>query len=117
MPLLIMATKRRKRCCVCIYSLVRIWIRYLALVKLIILLFFLLCSSAERSRHLPVYTYASGATNSMRGAAFLSGAQDAIVVDIGGNTTEVGVTKRGFPKQGSTRVKVTSENFTMNLYL
>ena len=31
----------------------------------------------------PVNTFASGATNSMRGAAFLSGVHDALVVDIG----------------------------------
>ena len=38
----------------------------------------------------PVLTFASGPTNSMRGAAFLSGVQEAIVVDIGGTTTDVG---------------------------
>ena len=31
----------------------------------------------------PVYSFASGPTNSMRGAAFLSGLDDAIVVDVG----------------------------------
>ena len=63
-------------------------------------------NSAERTRHLPVFTFASGPTNSMRGAAFLSGVQDAIVIDIGGTTTDVGVLKDGFPRQASTRVKV-----------
>ena len=62
--------------------------------------------SAERTLHLPVFTFASGPTNSMRGAAFLSGIQDAIVIDIGGTTTDVGVLKEGFPRQASTRVKV-----------
>ena len=62
--------------------------------------------SAERIRHLPVYTFASGPTNSMRGAAFLSGTKDAIVIDIGGTTTDVGLIKGGFPKQASTRIKV-----------
>lgn len=62
--------------------------------------------SAERTLHLPVLTFASGPTNSMRGAAFLSGIQDAIVIDIGGTTTDVGVLKDGFPRQASTRVKV-----------
>ena len=62
--------------------------------------------SAERTRHLPVFTFASGPTNSMRGAAFLSGVQDAIVIDIGGTSTDVGVLKDGFPRQASTRVKV-----------
>ena len=51
-------------------------------------------------------TFASGPTNSMRGAAFLSGVQDAIVIDIGGTTSDVGVLNGGFPRQASARVKV-----------
>ena len=62
--------------------------------------------SAEQALHLPVLTFASGPTNSMRGAAFLSGVQDAVVIDIGGTTTDVGVLKGGFPRQASARVKV-----------
>ena len=46
----------------------------------------------------PVLTFSSGATNSMRGAAFLSGVSDALVVDIGGTTTDVGVLHRSFPR-------------------
>lgn len=42
----------------------------------------------------------------MRGAAFLSGVLDAIVIDVGGTTTDVGVLKGGFPRQAATRVKV-----------
>lgn len=57
-----------------------------------------------------MFTFASGPTNSMRGAAFLSGVQDAIVVDIGGTTTDVGVLKEGFPRQSSARVKVSTNS-------
>jgi hypothetical protein len=39
---------------------------------------------------LPVMSFASGATNSMRGAAFLSGIQDAMVVDVGGTSAGEG---------------------------
>ena len=39
----------------------------------------------------PVATFASGPTNSMRGAAFLSGLEDCAVVDVGGTTTDVGM--------------------------
>ncbi len=53
--------------------------------------------SADYAERYPVLTFACGATNSMRGAAFLSGLNDAIVVDIGGTTTDVGVLTRGFP--------------------
>lgn len=60
-------------------------------------------SFAER---FPVLTFASGPTNSMRGAAFLSGVQEAIVIDIGGTTTDVGSLHKGFPRQASTAVEV-----------
>ncbi|MFK7958036.1 MAG: hydantoinase/oxoprolinase N-terminal domain-containing protein [Lysobacterales bacterium] len=54
----------------------------------------------------PVLTFASGPTNSMRGAAFLTGESDAIVVDIGGTTTDVGVLSGGFPRESSINVDI-----------
>lgn len=54
----------------------------------------------------PVLTFASGPTNSMRGAAFLSGVSDAIVVDIGGTTSDVGSLQKGFPRQATVAVEV-----------
>jgi N-methylhydantoinase A/oxoprolinase/acetone carboxylase beta subunit len=52
---------------------------------------------------LPIRTFSSGPTNSIRGAAFLSHGpleQDVMVVDIGGTTTDVGLLqKNGFPRQ------------------
>lgn len=54
----------------------------------------------------PVLTFASGPTNSMRGAAFLSGVSDAIVVDIGGTTSDVGSLRNGFPRQATMAVDV-----------
>ncbi|PQA86007.1 hydantoinase/oxoprolinase N-terminal domain-containing protein [Hyphococcus luteus] len=62
--------------------------------------------SAETVARYPVHTFASGPTNSMRGAAFLCDAKDAIVVDIGGTTTDVGVLIGGFPRQASSRVDI-----------
>ena len=56
-----------------------------------------LMSAAYVERY-PVLTFASGPTNSMRGAAFLSDQENAVVVDIGGTTTDVGVLARGFPR-------------------
>ena len=61
---------------------------------------------AGSARTYPVLTIASGPTNSMRGAAFLSGLKDAIVVDIGGTTTDVGVLTHGFPREASVAVNV-----------
>lgn len=60
--------------------------------------------SGEMAARLPIRTFSSGPTNSMRGAAFLvgsSGLDEAImVVDIGGTTTDVGLLlPNGFPRQ------------------
>ncbi|MBS0519247.1 MAG: hydantoinase/oxoprolinase family protein [Proteobacteria bacterium] len=63
-------------------------------------------AEASQARRLPVYSFASGATNSMRGAAYLSGLSDAMVVDVGGTTTDVGQLKHGFPREANSVVKV-----------
>lgn len=62
--------------------------------------------SAQFVEKYPVLTFASGPTNSMRGAAFLSGVKDAVVVDIGGTTSDVGVLANGFPREASIAVRV-----------
>ena len=54
----------------------------------------------------PVYSFASGATNSMRGAAYLSSIDDGIVVDVGGTTTDVGQLVSGFPRESNTVVEI-----------
>lgn len=53
------------------------------------------------ARRYPVATFASGPTNSMRGAAYLSGLTDCAVVDIGGTTTDVGILSGGFPREAA----------------
>ncbi len=62
--------------------------------------------SAELAKRYPVLTFASGPTNSMRGAAFLSGVEDAVVVDLGGTTTDVGMLLHGFPREASGAMEV-----------
>lgn len=62
--------------------------------------------SAAFARQYPVLTFTSGPTNSMRGAAFLSGVSDAIVLDVGGTTTDGGVLVNGFPRETSFEVEV-----------
>ena len=62
--------------------------------------------SAEYAKRFPILTYSSGPTNSMRGAGFLTGLRNAIVVDIGGTTTDVGVLVNGFPREASTHCVV-----------
>jgi N-methylhydantoinase A/oxoprolinase/acetone carboxylase beta subunit len=62
--------------------------------------------NADFAAEYPVLTFASGPTNSMRGAAFLSGLKDAIVIDIGGTTTDVGVLQHGFPRVAAMAVSI-----------
>jgi N-methylhydantoinase A/oxoprolinase/acetone carboxylase beta subunit len=54
----------------------------------------------------PVYSFASGPTNSMRGAAFLSGLNDGMVIDVGGTTSDIGCLVNGFPREANNVVKV-----------
>jgi len=61
---------------------------------------------AATAEAFPVYSFASGPTNSMRGAAFLSGLSDAIVIDVGGTTTDVGSLRHGFPREANSVVEV-----------
>ncbi|MGC2200218.1 MAG: hydantoinase/oxoprolinase family protein [Stellaceae bacterium] len=61
---------------------------------------------AEMAAALPVMSFACGATNSMRGAAFLSGLQDAVVIDVGGTSTDVGELRHGFPREANSVVEI-----------
>jgi N-methylhydantoinase A/oxoprolinase/acetone carboxylase beta subunit len=63
----------------------------------------------------PVLTFASGPTNSMRGAVHLAGIEDAMVVDIGGTTSDIGMLRNGFPRQSTHFVDVggVKTNFRM----
>ena len=61
---------------------------------------------AEIAEKFPVFGFASGPTNSMRGAAFLSGLEDALVLDVGGTTSDVGCLKAGFPREANNVVEV-----------
>jgi N-methylhydantoinase A/oxoprolinase/acetone carboxylase beta subunit len=54
----------------------------------------------------PVLTFASGPTNSMRGAARLAGHETAMVADIGGTTTDFGWLQSGFPRESTVSVDV-----------
>ncbi|WP_066322036.1 hydantoinase/oxoprolinase family protein [Bacillus sp. FJAT-29814] len=54
----------------------------------------------------PILTIACGPTNSLRGASFLSGNSDALVVDVGGTTTDIGVLINSFPRESSLAVEI-----------
>jgi N-methylhydantoinase A/oxoprolinase/acetone carboxylase beta subunit len=58
--------------------------------------------STEYATRFPIVTCSAGPTNSIRGAAFLTGMDDAIVIDVGGTTSDFGFLVRGFPRETAT---------------
>ena len=60
----------------------------------------------EEAVKYPVLTFASGPTNSMRGAAALGGVADGLVVDVGGTTADFGALVSGYPRQANAAVEV-----------
>ncbi|KAF8914962.1 DUF917-domain-containing protein [Mucidula mucida] len=83
-----------------------------------------LTSAADAAR-LPIRTFSSGATNSMRGASYLAGidlkkkdgtGKSMLVADVGGTTTDVGMLlPSGFPRQAAAFIEVggVRTNFSM----
>ena len=61
---------------------------------------------AQFVRRFPALTFASGPANSLRGAARLTGLDNAIVVDIGGTTSDIGVLQDGFPRESNVVIDV-----------
>jgi N-methylhydantoinase A/oxoprolinase/acetone carboxylase beta subunit len=61
---------------------------------------------AEVAAANPVYSFASGPTNSMRGAAFLSGRDEGMVIDVGGTTSDIGYLVNGFPREANNIVEI-----------
>lgn len=69
---------------------------------------------ADSASRLPIRTFSSGPTNSMRGAAYLSGLYEdgalnetCIVCDIGGTTSDVGILlPSGYPRQSLANASV-----------
>lgn len=60
----------------------------------------------EYARRYPILTIASGPTNSIRGASYLSRLKNAIVIDVGGTTTDLGVIQNGFPRESGVAVTI-----------
>lgn len=61
---------------------------------------------AEFVRQFPALTFSSGPTNSLRGACKLTGLDNAIVVDIGGTTSDIGILQDGFPRESNIVIEV-----------
>jgi N-methylhydantoinase A/oxoprolinase/acetone carboxylase beta subunit len=62
--------------------------------------------SLDHALRYPVLTIGSGPANSVRGAAFLTGHTESLVVDVGGTSTDVGVLVNGFPRESSLGVEI-----------
>jgi N-methylhydantoinase A/oxoprolinase/acetone carboxylase beta subunit len=60
----------------------------------------------EYARRYPVLTIGSGPANSIRGGAYLTKRSDAVVVDVGGTSTDIGVLVNGFPRESSLGVDI-----------
>ncbi|ARM76940.1 hydantoinase/oxoprolinase N-terminal domain-containing protein [Acidianus manzaensis] len=66
-------------------------------------------------KNYPIFTVAGPVSNSIRGAHLLTGIKNAIVMDIGGTTTNVGVLYDGYPRESSSIVEIVNirTNFRM----
>jgi N-methylhydantoinase A/oxoprolinase/acetone carboxylase beta subunit len=62
--------------------------------------------TSEEASRFPVLTLGSGPTNSMRGACSLAGLADALVIDVGGTSADVGILVDGFPRESTAAVEV-----------
>jgi N-methylhydantoinase A/oxoprolinase/acetone carboxylase beta subunit len=62
--------------------------------------------SANYAINYPIFTVASGPAASVRGAVFLSGVNNGVVVDIGGTSTDVAFIVNGFPRESSITVTI-----------
>ncbi len=69
----------------------------------------------EQTIKYPIFTIGCGITNSIRGASFLSRVKDAIILDIGGTTTDIGVLQNSFPRESAVAANIggISTNFRM----
>ncbi len=54
----------------------------------------------------PILTIACGPTNSIRGASYLTQLNDAIVIDVGGTTSDIGVLANGYPRESGIAVEL-----------
>ncbi|KAH3756662.1 Hydantoin utilization protein A [Pelomyxa schiedti] len=73
-------------------------------------------ATTENAVKWPVLCVGSGPTNSMRGAALVTGIKTtSIVMDIGGTTTDVGIIEKGFPRLAGSQITIAgvTTNFRM----
>ncbi|MBM7714834.1 N-methylhydantoinase A/oxoprolinase/acetone carboxylase beta subunit [Bacillus thermophilus] len=62
--------------------------------------------SSEFAIDYPIFTVASGPAASVRGAVYLSGITNGVVVDVGGTSTDIGYIVDGFPRESAITVTI-----------
>ena len=62
--------------------------------------------SLQQAIEYPLLTISAGPTNSFIGACRLENVEDAIVVDIGGTSTDIGLVRNGFPQRSISSAKI-----------
>ncbi len=62
--------------------------------------------AADYAINYPIFTVASGPAASVRGAVYLSGIENGVVVDIGGTSSDVAYIVNGFPRESSITVSI-----------
>ncbi len=69
----------------------------------------------EYATNFPILTISSGPTNSIRGGVKLANLNDAIIIDVGGTTTDIGMVNHGLAResQGTTKIGGVTSNFRM----
>lgn len=60
----------------------------------------------EKAIEFPIFTISCGQTNSFRGGARLVGKDAAIIVDVGGTSSDIGVVRDGFAKRSCRAAKI-----------
>lgn len=58
-------------------------------------------ASSDFVKEFPIFTVAGPVSNSIRGAYVLTGIENAVVFDVGGATTNIGVLTNGYPRESS----------------
>lgn len=62
--------------------------------------------SKDYASQYPILTMACGPTNSLRGASHLTDIANALVVDVGGTTADIGVLNNGFPRESTAAIEI-----------
>lgn len=61
---------------------------------------------ASQAERFPLFTLCSGPVNSCVGAAKLAGLTDAVVVDVGGTSADIGIVLNGYPRRSAHHVRI-----------